>query len=172
MSKPLIVELTEKEYYYCAMKAAEREMESRRSNLVDPTKREKKASPFLNLQRSILGNVAEYAVAKHYGGESPLTVNGFKETPDITVHGVSLEVRASSRLDGALIIRKKDLEVKRPYILAVKYNQDTKVQLVGWLYSDEIDDQYYMSPGDRNIYSWFMPQETLRPMSSLESLWA
>ena len=111
-------------------------------------------------QRHIEGALTECAMAKY------LNVYWNKarwDEPDVG----DIDVRASSKPDGGLIIRRNDNPNKKYYLL-IGVNGEYEIK--GWLYGkDAMKDQFWTSKDTGRPPAWFVPQEYLTSVDGIVS---
>lgn len=133
-----------------------RMLESYKKNLGDQSV--PRRSLIGSIEEELVGMLGEMAVANIFNDLGPKD-NTFYDEADIG----GKEVRATTRPDGCLIIRPKDVKTRR-YILAIVDRY--KVKLAGWILgSDGMRDEYIKSPYNRDP-AWFIPQHKLNTMES------
>jgi hypothetical protein len=115
------------------------------------------------LKEEVVGACGEIALGKATNKWFVPSINTFHNRPDFLK---DVEVRATDRADGSLIVRDNDANDRR-YVLAIV--EGTGVRLAGWLPGGEAkQDQWIKDPhGHRS--AWFVPQRALRPMSDFIS---
>jgi hypothetical protein len=114
------------------------------------------------LHEETVGCCAEMAMGKLVNRYFIPEVGTFHEKPDY-LHDI--EIRATSRLDGRLIVRDNDHNDRR-YVFATVTGQ--VVSFHGWLYGYEAKKNSWLTnPNDYRL-AWFVPQSALRPIETLE----
>jgi hypothetical protein len=100
---------------------------------------------------------AELAAAKGLGIFWPALVDPGRAASDLE----GWEIRHTTRPDGCLIVRRYD-DPERRYLLIT--GSRGRYHLAGWLYGHEARcDEWCREDG-----AWFVPQQALRPVESLE----
>lgn len=111
-------------------------------------------------QRHIEGALTECAMAKY------LNVYWNKarwDQPDVG----EIDVRASSKPDGELIIRPND-NPKKKYYLLIGING--KYEIKGWLYGEQaMQTQFWTAKDTGRPPAWFVPQEYLTSLDGVQS---
>jgi hypothetical protein len=119
-----------------------------------------KGLPRYSFDIDVLGALGEMAVARYLGYGSELSVDTFKDIPDVG----KFEVRATQYENGHLILRKGD-PGDRAYILVT--GGPRLWHLRGWLMGeDAFAPQYERDPGGRGT-CWMVPQSDLNRMRKL-----
>ena len=102
---------------------------------------------------------AEMAYAKYRNVYYDPTVNTFK-APDVAKD----QVRSTLHLGGNLILRGKDIAEER-YILVIC--SSPVYRMAGWIWASEAKQEKWLQPKyGKNI--WWVPQEDLHPMETLD----
>jgi hypothetical protein len=109
------------------------------------------------LHEEVVGACGEIAVGKAFGEFFVPSVNTFHERPDVMR---DVEVRATDRADGCLIVRDND-DPGRRYVLAIV--DGARVELRGWLRGSEAQQERYLRNPNGHRPAWFVPQSALRP---------
>lgn len=116
------------------------------------------------LQEETVGCCAELAIGKLLARYSIPAVGTFHSVPDYLQ---DLELRATARLDGRLIVRDNDHNDRR-YVFATVTGQ--VVTFVGWMYGYESKKERWLTNPKGYRTSWFVPQRDLRPIETLAIL--
>lgn len=107
------------------------------------------------LEEEVVGAAGEIAVAKSVGAFHIGSVNTFHRVPDVLGN---LEVRATSREDGCLIVRDNDPD-DRPYVLVV--GEAPNLRIAGYCWgADAKRDEFLRNPHGHRL-AWFVPQSSL-----------
>lgn len=114
------------------------------------------------LQEETVGCCAELAMGKLVNRYVIPTVGTFHEVPDYLE---DLEIRATARLDGRLIVRDNDANNRR-YVFATATGQ--QVVFHGWLYGHEAKQDRWLTDPNGYRPAWFVPQSALHPIETLE----
>jgi hypothetical protein len=109
-----------------------------------------------------LGMEGEYAVALMLGQPWPQSFD--RDTPDLQP---DIEVRATERPKGCLILRERDMRDKadRRYVLVIKYDRTFKA--MGWIRPRECVSHPFTNPGGLRP-ARFIKQALLHPMEEWE----
>jgi hypothetical protein len=110
------------------------------------------------LYNDLLGTSAELAVARWLGVEWSRSVNTFHGEADV---GEDVDVRATDRDDGRLILREKD-QPYRWFVLVTGNPPNIFLRgfIRGW---DARQDEWYRNPQGYGA-AWFVPQSALIPI--------
>lgn len=108
----------------------------------------------------ILGAVGEYVVSLGMGW--PWDGPGRLRAPD--VNGV--DVRTSSRADGALIVHPRDPS-DRAFILVTASPDPLTYHLRGWVWGREAKQRAYWADPAGGRAAYFVPQTALHPLAAL-----
>jgi hypothetical protein len=111
-------------------------------------------------ESNIVGSLAERAVAKLLG----LYPEG-ETSPGYTGDVGGVEVRATQRPDGRLIVRDNDHD-EAPFVLVRGIVPDLTV--VGWLHGRDAKRPDWLMPANGRRAAYFVPLDALRPMSELQ----
>jgi hypothetical protein len=115
------------------------------------------------ISQEIVGACGEMAVAKGLGKFWSPSVNTFHAIPDLAA---SIEVRATERLDGSLIVRDND-DDHRYYVLVV--GTPPTLNVVGYLSgADAKKDRFARDPHGHRP-AWFVPQSELKPIRKVSN---
>jgi len=114
------------------------------------------------LQEETVGCCAELAMGKLVDRYFIPEVGTFHHKPDC-LHDI--EVRATARLDGRLIVRDNDANDRRYVFCTVTGNV---VNIVGWMFGHEAKQPAFLSNPNDYRPAWFVPQAKLRPLETLE----
>lgn len=114
------------------------------------------------LQEETVGCCAELALGKLIDRYMIPEVGTFHNKPDC-LHDI--EVRATARLDGRLIVRDNDALDRRYVFCTVTGNT---VTFVGWMYGHEAKKPAYENNPNNYRPAWFVPQSVLRSMETLD----
>lgn len=120
------------------------------------------------LQEETVGCCAELAMGKLVDRYNIPAVGTFHEVPDY-LHDI--EIRATSREDGRLIVRNNDADDRR-YVFATVTGHATvavgqQVVFHGWLYGHEAKKDRWLTNPNGYRPAWFVPQSQLRPFETL-----
>jgi hypothetical protein len=123
----------------------------------------------------LIGALGEIAFGKASGKYFLPRLNTFHGTSDCLS---DIEVRATDRQDGSLIVRNND-EGGRRFVLAIvsddpeecpQSKHTTLVRLMGWISCEDAkQSQWLRNPNGRRP-SWFVPQDCLKSMAEVISL--
>lgn len=164
MSNPtILVSLEKSELFYAAFGGFMRTITAR----LDGRKLEAGRSDE-GFDYDVLGMITEFAVAKHYNRfYSPKAHQLDTKTGDLK----DLQVKGIARADLSLIVRENDLPDFK-FVLGLVNFADRTVELLGWLRGVEAKVPQFWREKDRSkgIHrsAYFVPQENLHPMESLE----
>lgn len=114
------------------------------------------------LQEETVGCCAELAMGKLIDRYTIPEVGTFHNKPDC-LHDI--EVRATARPDGRLIVRDND-DSSRRYVFCTVTGQT--VTFVGWLYGHEAKKPAYMTNPNDYRPAWFVPQSALHDIETLD----
>ena len=115
-------------------------------------------------QIHIDGACAELAVAKFLGIPYDGGMIGNLGEPDVGPY----QVRSTSYATGCLLVRDKD-DPDEIFIMAI--TKLPKIILCGWMYGHEAkQDKFLTDKGNGRKKSYFVPQDQLRPMDTLQSV--
>lgn len=114
------------------------------------------------LQEETVGCCAELAMGKFINQYFIPEVGTFHHKPDCLR---DIEMRATARQDGRLIVRNND-DAARRYVFATVTGQT--VTFVGWMYGYEAKQSKYLSNPNGYREAWFVPQTDLRPIDTLD----
>lgn len=113
------------------------------------------------LQEETVGCCAELAMGKLVDRYFIPTVGTFHDVADYLK---DLEIRATAREDGRLIVRDND-HPQRRYVFATVTGQ--AVTFHGWLYGHEAKQDRWLTNPNGYRQAWFVPQRELHPIDSL-----
>jgi hypothetical protein len=114
------------------------------------------------MEEETIGACGEIAVGKFLGAFFVPGVGDYHRRPDCAR---DIEIRATHRQDGSLIVRDNDHPDRR-YVLALV--DGLTVRLAGWLHGKEARRlEWHTNP---NAYrpAWFVPQSALKPMNTFQ----
>lgn len=111
------------------------------------------------MSQEIVGACGEIALGKASGSWFVPSVNTFHRVPDCFG---DVEVRATDRPDGSLIVRDNDHDDRR-YVLAIV--SAPEVSLVGWMRGGDCKRPEFIRNPNGYRESWFVPQSELLDMS-------
>lgn len=112
------------------------------------------------LEEEVVGAAGEIAVAKSVGAYHIGSVNTFHRVPDVLG---DLEVRATARTDGCLIVRENDAD-DRAFVLVV--GEAPSLRIAGYLFGHEAKKQEFLRNPHGHRPAWFVPQSSLREWRS------
>ena len=119
---------------------------------------------FQHLKDELVGVIAENGYCKWKGIYPSREVDTFHRVAD-TADGA--EIRSITNANNCLIVRNDDPK-ERPYVL-VLVDSNAVCSMLGWVYGYEArQDKWLRDPGGKRA-SWFVPQESLRPIESLRA---
>lgn len=105
-------------------------------------------------REEVIGACGEMAYAKSVNRFFSPTVNTFHGTPDVG----SVEVRATERMDGSLIVRDNDAD-DRWYVLVV--GEPPNMKVVGAIKGSEAKQSKWLRNPHGHRKAWFVPQNEL-----------
>lgn len=113
------------------------------------------------LEANIFGAAGELALAKYAGAYWPMTVDGYRTTPDISVLGHPVEVRTAREPDGRLIVRDDD-DPRQVFVLVI--GDPPRFRVVGSITGKSARrPEWRRDPGGHRP-AWFVPQTALVPV--------
>ena len=110
------------------------------------------------LHEEVLGCLGEIAFAKYRQKEKFVPeINTFHKQADVD----QVEVRATDKEDGSLIVRENDV-YDRTFVLAIV--KENSVVLAGWLKGFEAQKSEHVRNPHGHRPAWFVPQYELHPI--------
>lgn len=156
-TKKIRIFLETKEIEKCIQMARKRNSQSRAMGLKHKYGLEEKDG----LAMDVIGCKGEFAVIKYLGIKQEITINTFKNIPDVGEY----EVRSVTKPGYRLIIREKDDKEKIYILVEVGFNY---CDIVGYTKGEEALKYHKENQAGREP-AWFIPQKDLRPVTELKS---
>jgi hypothetical protein len=156
-TKKIRIFLENKEIEKCIEMAKKRNSQSRLMGLKHKYGMQEKDG----LAMDVIGCKGEYAVIKYLGIKQEITINTFKNIPDVG----NYEVRSVTKPGYRLIIREKDDKEKIYILVEVGFNY---CDIIGYTTGKEALKYNKENQAGREP-AWFIPQEDLKPVTDLKS---
>lgn len=156
------VALTEWEFTICKWLANERYQSARKAGVKDA-----QIGPQPSAITDLVGICGEFAFCKAFNCVPDLTIGPRSGGVDACLHGMTIDVKTTARMDGNLLAPLKKASVPcDAYVLVL--GSDLQYVLAGWAFADELlhedqVDDLGWGPG------YVMWQDELHPMGELES---